>query len=626
VSRADALKALARSRASTFPLCTPALQPGRHLRPPGAARCGGAAADHRPHRRRLRDPGPRHPPARAEHRHRLRPRPARGHARLHARLPLLPGRDAVPAAARARPGRRDRGREGDPQGDRLRGDRPDEPLDRRLHVRQRGGHDPPPPAPDATVSLPSTRVDAFTVELVDAIVPGGRRGGFTFAPEAGSQRMRDVINKGVSDEEIARCAELAFRRGWSSLKLYFMIGLPGETMDDVLAIADICRRVLEVGRRLPRRQGPGQGERLDLRAQGRRRRSCGPARTRRPRSRPRSRPAKADARRGLDLRWTSRAARSSRRRWAAATAPQRGRPAGVAQRRPLRCLGRALQLRALARGVRGGGARSGLVRPARHPARRASAVGPPQLRRDPRIPGPRLRRALSGKTVADCHWGPCYNCGVPAATGFECQTGEQGPGSCSCGRRPARLSRGTGPASGRRRLGRWRYVGPPGDPRRHGSVRGAAAGTSPDRAMRRLPTQAQRRTISLCRGPPTSWGRRCSRRTQGSRVWRRWWMRPAASPRGDADRPPGDRDNLDQRGHRGGGHGDRADSGDTTLELIRLFVLLVGGRAGDLLARRINLPYTVALVAFGMAAGALSSPRSGSRSRPSSCSWCCCRR
>ena len=64
--------------------------------------------------------------------------------------------------------------------------------------------------PEATVSLPSTRVDAFTVELVDAIVSNGRRGGFTFAPEAGSQRLRDGINKGVSDEEIARCAELAF--------------------------------------------------------------------------------------------------------------------------------------------------------------------------------------------------------------------------------------------------------------------------------------------------------------------------------------------------------------------------------------------------------------------------------
>ena len=71
--------------------------------------------------------------------------------------------------------------------------------------------------PEANVSLPSTRVDAFTVELVDAIAPGGRRSGFTFAPEAGSQRLRDVINIGVSDEEIARCAELAFSRGWSSL-------------------------------------------------------------------------------------------------------------------------------------------------------------------------------------------------------------------------------------------------------------------------------------------------------------------------------------------------------------------------------------------------------------------------
>ena len=81
------------------------------------------------------------------------------------------------------------------------------------------------------------------MDLTDALAPT-RRTGFTFAPEAGSQRMRDVINKGVSDDEIARCAELAFSRGWSTLKFYFMIGLPGETMDDVLGIAAICRRVL----------------------------------------------------------------------------------------------------------------------------------------------------------------------------------------------------------------------------------------------------------------------------------------------------------------------------------------------------------------------------------------------
>jgi len=64
--------------------------------------------------------------------------------------------------------------------------------------------------PEAIVSLPSTRVDAFTVELVDAIAPGGRRSGFTFAPRPAASACADLINKGVSDEEIARCAELAF--------------------------------------------------------------------------------------------------------------------------------------------------------------------------------------------------------------------------------------------------------------------------------------------------------------------------------------------------------------------------------------------------------------------------------
>ena len=273
--------------------------------------------------------------------------------------------------------------------DRLRGDRPDQPLDRRLHVRQ-GGAPRPSTAmhPGATVSLPSTRVDAFTVELVDAISPHARRGGFTFAPEAGSQRLRDVINKGVSDEEIVDCAELAFRHGWSSLKLYFMIGLPGETMDDVLAIAGICRRALAMGRRhhggkaqvkanvstfVPKVATPfmwaGQDSTEEIEAK-----VGGPAK-----GDARPRPGSALERsRQLAPRGGARTRRS---------AAQRGRSAGLAERRPLRCLGRALRLPDLARGLRGGGARPGLVRPARDPARRGPALGPPELRRHPRVPG-----------------------------------------------------------------------------------------------------------------------------------------------------------------------------------------------------------------------------------------------
>jgi radical SAM family uncharacterized protein len=98
-----------------------------------------------------------------------------------------------------------------------------------------------------TISLPSTRVDAFNVDLA-ALIERGKRSGITFAPEAGTERMREVIHKGVSEEETLAAAELAFSRGWQTIKLYFMIGLPTETPDDVRGITRLAQRVLEVGR------------------------------------------------------------------------------------------------------------------------------------------------------------------------------------------------------------------------------------------------------------------------------------------------------------------------------------------------------------------------------------------
>ena len=92
------------------------------------------------------------------------------------------------------------------------------------------------------LSLPSLRVDNFSDELVDKLSKV-RRSGLTFAPEAGTQRMRDVINKNVTEEEVLRTCTKAFAGGWTSVKLYFMIGLPYETDEDVLAIADLARKV-----------------------------------------------------------------------------------------------------------------------------------------------------------------------------------------------------------------------------------------------------------------------------------------------------------------------------------------------------------------------------------------------
>ena len=99
------------------------------------------------------------------------------------------------------------------------------------------------------VSLPSLRVDSFSVALARE-VGRGRKAGLTFAPEAGTQRLRNVINKGVTEEDLLQAAESAFAAGWTAVKLYFMIGLPTETRADVEGIARLARLVLEAGRRL----------------------------------------------------------------------------------------------------------------------------------------------------------------------------------------------------------------------------------------------------------------------------------------------------------------------------------------------------------------------------------------
>lgn len=99
------------------------------------------------------------------------------------------------------------------------------------------------------MSVSSLRVYGITEELAREIAKV-RKTGFTIAPEAGTQRMRDAINKGISDENIDTAAEIAFSNGWTRLKLYFMIGLPTETDEDVLGIAEIAKRVLDIGKRL----------------------------------------------------------------------------------------------------------------------------------------------------------------------------------------------------------------------------------------------------------------------------------------------------------------------------------------------------------------------------------------
>ena len=99
-----------------------------------------------------------------------------------------------------------------------------------------------------SLSLPSTRVDAFNIDLANELSRNGRRSGLTFAPEGGSERMRRVINKNVTEEDLIRTVSTAFGAGWRQVKLYFMCGLPTETDDDVLQIATLAREVIRAGR------------------------------------------------------------------------------------------------------------------------------------------------------------------------------------------------------------------------------------------------------------------------------------------------------------------------------------------------------------------------------------------
>ncbi|WP_433871771.1 TIGR03960 family B12-binding radical SAM protein [Saccharopolyspora sp. CA-218241] len=104
------------------------------------------------------------------------------------------------------------------------------------------------------LSLPSTRVDAFNIDLANELSRNGRRSGLTFAPEGGSERIRRVINKMVSEQDLIRTVSAAFGNGWRQVKLYFMCGLPTETDEDVLQIAEIAKEVIRAGREVSGRK------------------------------------------------------------------------------------------------------------------------------------------------------------------------------------------------------------------------------------------------------------------------------------------------------------------------------------------------------------------------------------
>ena len=100
-----------------------------------------------------------------------------------------------------------------------------------------------------TISLPSLRIESVSVDLMDKLREH-YSGGFTLAPEAATERMRRIINKFIPDEDILDTTREIYRRGWTTVKLYFMIGHPSETLEDVQAIADLCKRVIAEGRKV----------------------------------------------------------------------------------------------------------------------------------------------------------------------------------------------------------------------------------------------------------------------------------------------------------------------------------------------------------------------------------------
>jgi radical SAM family uncharacterized protein len=104
------------------------------------------------------------------------------------------------------------------------------------------------------LSLPSTRVDAFNIDLANELTRNGRRSGLTFAPEGGSERIRRVINKMVSEDDLINTVAAAYGAGWRQVKLYFMCGLPTETDEDVLQIAELATKVIETGRQVSGRR------------------------------------------------------------------------------------------------------------------------------------------------------------------------------------------------------------------------------------------------------------------------------------------------------------------------------------------------------------------------------------
>ena len=362
------------------------------------------------HRRRPRRLAVPEEAARAAHRGGARPAQRRDLPRLHAWLPVLPGGDDHPPGARAprRPGAHD-------------GRRTACAAPATTRSRSRRCRAPTSPGIDGLVadlvneqegcgnvglSLPSLRVDAFTVGIASEIQKV-RRTGLTFAPEGGSWRIRQVINKLITEEDLYAAVDGAYSQGWRRVKLYFLIGLPTEMDEDTLGIARARAR--------GREDRPQVHEAGELHGVGRRVRAeaahavpvVRPERRRRAAAQDRACCATTSAQVGRagevarsrgDVRRGHRVARRP---------PHRpGHRARVARRRHVPGVERALRARPLARRDGGRGPRPRLVR---HPAphrRRDPAVGPHRGRPAPATSSGRTGRPRWPSTGSPIAGGP----------------------------------------------------------------------------------------------------------------------------------------------------------------------------------------------------------------------------
>ena len=250
------------------------------------------------------------------------------------------------------------------------------------------------------INLPSLRIESFSVELMDLLQGEASRSGFTLAPEAATERMREIINKPVSTEQVLTTAREIYRRGWHLIKLYFMIGHPSETLEDVQAIADLSRAVLAEGRKLigprasvhagvstfiPKPHTPFQWVPCELVGKHPGQTGAAQGRAARPGAQTQLDAAGGNAARGLVVAWRS--------------AHGEGRAGGLAARGALRRVAGALQPGSLEAGLRSRRARSLVLHAPRTPHRRDAAVGCHRCRRAQVIPDGRLSVEPAGENA-----------------------------------------------------------------------------------------------------------------------------------------------------------------------------------------------------------------------------------